>query len=193
MGNVIRIVNTIYRQPLQRIVIWIILLILLWALLRIIFKTLNQQIWHLLNILVLAISLFVIIYITLYNRSESTNELVLIPFYSFKEAKIQPEFYRSMLMNVFLFVPLGLSLPNAVDAAVLSQKRETISTVRLTIVIGFLLSATIEYLQYRYSLGRCEVDDVIMNTLGTVIGASSFVIKVPKRAGDRVRKNERDK
>ena len=37
---------------------------------------------------------------------------VLMPFVGLIEAQTQPEMYRSMLMNVFLFVPFGLSMPH---------------------------------------------------------------------------------
>ena len=67
-----------------------------------------------------------------------------------------------MLMNVFLFVPLGLSLPFVLGRGWLPRFT--------TIVVALAISAGIEYLQYRYALGRCEVDDVIMNTLGASVG-----------------------
>ena len=38
-----------------------------------------------------------------------------------------------------------------------------------------MLSAGIEYAQYRYALGMAEVDDVICNTLGAFIGAASLL------------------
>ena len=67
-----------------------------------------------------------------------------------------------MLMKVFLFVPIGLSLPFALGKGRLS--------VFLTVAAALIFSAGIEYMQYLYALGRCEVDDVIMNTLGALIG-----------------------
>jgi len=103
---------------------------------------------------------------TVYTRGESPSEAVLIPFKSFQEAKIQPELYRSMLMNVFLFVPIGLTLPFALGGRRMS--------VGITIAAALAFSAGIEYLQYRYALGRCEVDDIIMNTLGASLGCLSY-------------------
>lgn len=61
--------------------------------------------------------------------------------------------------------PIGLSLPFVLGKWKLS--------VPVTVVLACLSSAGIEYLQYRYSLGRCEVDDVIMNTLGALLGCSA--------------------
>ena len=107
----------------------------------------------------------VIFYMTVCARGEETAEAVLVPFQNFREAREQPELYRSMLMNVLLFFPIGLSLPFVLGKWKLS--------VPVTVVLACLSSAGIEYLQYRYSLGRCEVDDVIMNTLGALLGCSA--------------------
>lgn len=154
----------IYCQPLQRIFLWMFLLIFLWAYLG--FRKGREKRWRLLNCILFAGISAAIFYMTVYARGESPSEAVLVPFQSFQEAKIQPELYRSMLMNVFLFVPIGLSLPFVL------HKRS--SSIVITVLFAFLFSTLIEYLQFRYSLGRCEVDDVIMNTLGAVVGCLAY-------------------
>ena len=68
-------------------------------------------------------------------------------------------------MNVFLFVPTGLSLP-----FVLPFKHNG----AITILFAFCVSILIEIIQYKYGIGRCEVDDVIMNTLGALIGTLAY-------------------
>lgn len=73
-------------------------------------------------------------------------------------------------MNVFLFFPLGLTLSNA-----LPRKWHRWCRIILTTFVGCMLSAGIEYAQYRYALGMAEVDDVICNTLGAFIGAASLL------------------
>ena len=47
----------------------------------------------------------------------------------------------------------------------------------ITIVFAFLLSFTVEFLQYYYHLGRAETDDVICNTLGAAIGTLSYTLE----------------
>ena len=150
----------IYRQPLQRILLWMLLLAFLWAYLG--YRERNGLRWRLGNLILFAGAAAVIFYMTVYTRGEGAGEVVLEPFQSFQEAKIQPELYRSMLMNVFLFVPLGLTLPFVLGKGKLPGF--------LTILLALAFSAGIEYLQYRYALGRCEVDDIIMNTLGATVG-----------------------
>lgn len=73
-----------------------------------------------------------------------------------------------MLMNVFLFVPIGLSLPFA-----LSKKKHP---VIITMIAAFLFSVSIEAIQYYFALGLCEMDDVIMNTLGAMIGTLAYFL-----------------
>ena len=154
----------IYRQPLHRIVFWMLLLILLWGYLG--FREKNSLRWRLGNGAVFAGIVAAIFYMTVYARGESASEAILIPFQSFREAKLQPELYRSMLMNVFLFFPIGLSLPFVLG------KRGISFFITVTAALSF--SAGIEYMQYRYALGRCEVDDIIMNTLGALIGCLAY-------------------
>lgn len=176
----------IYVQPLRRIGLVIVLLVFLGVWLK--NRIEDHYGWRIFNVVVIAISIIAIFYCTLFSRNEGVTDLVLIPLQTFIEAKKQPELYRSMLMNVFLFVPFGLSMPNiagmigvAKRAETSSQKWEPVVIVTISVLCGLCLSAAIEFCQYKFSLGRCEVDDVIMNTLGTAIGAMSYIIKFPKR------------
>lgn len=63
------------------------------------------------NLLLADISLGGIIALTLFRTSGASDECILMPFHAFIEAQEQVEMYRSMLMNVALFVPFGLTLP----------------------------------------------------------------------------------
>jgi glycopeptide antibiotics resistance protein len=109
----------------------------------------------------------VILYITVFSRNERHLGVDLIPFSSFERVKSQPEMYRSMLMNVLLFVPPGLSLPFVFGGS-------TVKRILLTILTGFLLSVIVEAIQYFGVLGMAETDDVLCNTLGTVIGSCAY-------------------
>lgn len=165
-GRMSELFLMIYRQPLHRIIIFIILIVWLWGYLGNSFR--EKSWWKLLNVSVFAGTVVAICFSTLYSRGESTGEIFLIPFHSFIEAKKEPELYRSMLMNVFLFVPLGLSFPFTIS----KQKHSVV----ITVIFAFLFSVGIEAIQYYYKLGMCETDDVIMNTLGALIGAFGWII-----------------
>lgn len=151
-------ISWLYARPLWQIVCAIFL-----------FPILNGIAWkhnRKLCVCLSAAAAAAIIYITLLRRSAHSREIILIPFYSFVMAKKQPEIFREMLMNIFLFVPLGLFLPFTFKS----------KNVLKSIISAFILSLIIETVQYLFGLGLAEADDVLMNTLGTFIGSTSFWI-----------------
>lgn len=126
--------------------------------------------WRWGNLALMLLVAAAILYATLFSRAEGSTGLILTPFATFTAARVQPELYREMLMNVFLFFPLGLTLSNA-----LPRKWHRWLRIILTTLVGCALSAGIEYAQYRYALGLAETDDVICNTLGAFLGAASLL------------------
>ena len=126
--------------------------------------------WRWGNLALMLLVAAAILYATLFSRAEGGTGLILTPFASLTAARVQPELYREMLMNVFLFFPLGLTLSNA-----LPRKWHRWGRIILTTLVGCALSAGIEYAQYRCALGLAETDDVICNTLGAFLGAASLL------------------
>lgn len=143
-------------------------LLLLWPVLC---QRVGERRRVLLNTALACAATFIILYATILNRTPGNYELILTPFATFTAAQQQPELYREMLMNIFLFFPLGLTLSNA-----LPQKWHRWGRIALTTFVGCALSAGIEYAQYRCALGLAETDDVICNTLGAFIGSTSLLI-----------------
>ena len=81
----------------------------------------------------------------------------------YKEHLISSEFF----FNVLLFIPLGLLLYP------LFRKYKIVCSL----VLGFLLSLNIEWIQLVTHRGVFDVDDLINNTIGTAIGCfSAFFI-----------------
>lgn len=155
-------------------------LLLLWPVLC---QRVGERRRVLLNTALACAAAFIILYATILTRTPGDYELILTPFATFTAALQQPELYRAMLMNVFLFFPLGLTLSNA-----LPQKWHRWGRIILTTFVGCILSAGIEYTQYRYALGMAEVDDVICNTLGAFIGSTSLLIaRAIEKSRERVR------
>lgn len=159
-----------YGISLERIVWLMILGIGIWLVLEYVMKKISNHpfLWKLLNGMISMGIISIIIIITVLSRNKST-EVVLIPFHFLEEAKQQPEIYRSMLMNVFLFFPLGLTLPFALPERWKGK-------VLLAVGFAFLLSAGIEFAQYYFYLGRAEVDDIICNTFGAFLGSLALLI-----------------
>lgn len=127
--------------------------------------------WAAINKVLFFLSTAVVLYTTLLTRTSGGYEVILTPFAALAAARVQPELYREMLMNVFLFFPLGLTLSNA-----LPRRWNRWLRIGVTTLAGCLLSAGIEYAQYRFSLGMAETDDVLCNTLGALLGAASLLV-----------------
>lgn len=135
--------------------------------------------WKAVLAAVLLLAAAVTVYSTLGSRNGGyTGELQLVPFHSYREIRNggNPEIYRSNLMNVVLFYPIGLLL-----AALLPEKWPKWRKAVLPTLLLVLLSVGIEYAQYRWQLGKVEIDDVIHNSLGALLGSLCSLIPLPRK------------
>lgn len=162
-----------YRLPLWFVVLCTFLFVIFYAKLSEVFyrKQLTKSLFRLFNSVMLIFSLFLIAYATVINRNQTVRDLILQPFQSFIEAKIQPEMYRTMWMNVVLFVPFGVTFSN------LFSEKNTVISIILSLIFGLSISVLIEYVQYTLSIGLTQTDDVLCNTVGALIGYSSILTK----------------
>jgi len=97
----------------------------------------------------------------------SERGIIYIPFWSyFAISDGKPRLLEENIMNVVAFLPIGIFL--AIGAKRLKWWQAAIA--------GCSFSVVIEFLQYYFNKGQCEIDDVIHNTLGCVIGF--FIVKV---------------
>lgn len=158
----------IYTQPLSRVIIAMAIAIAIWGYAR---TKLCGKRWNFANALLACGMVVAILCITIIGRTTGERILILNPFASLAAARTQSEAYRELLMNIFLFFPLGLTFSNA-----LPQRWGRWRRIVITVIAGLLLSAGIEYTQYRFALGVAEIDDVICNTLGTFIGSTSLLV-----------------
>ncbi len=90
---------------------------------------------------------------------------------------------RSTLQNILLFVPLGIFLP-------LLWNRYT--SIRNTLLFGLGMSLAIELLQI-FTYRATDVNDLMTNTLGTLLGFCLAIIPVKKLAGFRNESSNRKK
>ena len=158
----------IYTRSLISIIASMALTLAVWSIFS---AHITTKRWKRGNFLLLLLMVEAVLYATLFSLSEGTDRFILTPFAAFAAAQQQPELYREMLMNVFLFFPLGLTLSNA-----LPQRLSRWVRIGITTLFACLLSIVIEYTQYYYALGMAETDDVICNTLGAFIGSTSLMI-----------------
>jgi len=115
----------------------------------------------------------VILQTTLWRNGEGTPMHSLQLFQSYRDAVItgNVEIYRSNFMNVVLFYPAGL-----LAASLLMRKWPEWCRLILVVTVLAALSAGIEFLQYHFRLGRCEIDDVIHNTAGALLGCLAAMV-----------------
>lgn len=82
----------------------------------------------------------------------------LIPLITAITSKAKFYHIPQMMLNIALFVPLGVFL------------RIRTANLKRSILTGLLLSFGIEIFQLILMRGICDVDDLILNTLGTMVG-----------------------
>jgi glycopeptide antibiotics resistance protein len=90
------------------------------------------------------------------------------PFSSYKsllQGEMPPLLYE-MVTNVLLFIPVGLLLSQQVLKCTARQQWF------IVFLLGLGLSLSIELLQLAFQKGSFEIDDIIHNTLGCLIGFS---------------------
>ena len=80
------------------------------------------------------------------------------------------EMVAENLLNVVLFLPVGILLGCSVWRM----------TWKRALLIGLVLSIAIEVLQFVFKKGFCEVDDVMHNTLGCLIGYGIYKMVTQK-------------
>lgn len=89
---------------------------------------------------------------------------------------VTPQEHAFVIENILLFVPFGVLFPMAVEGSQNGGSRMTDRLSRCTVVFGFLCSVCIETVQLITERGYCQLDDVVMNTLGSLVGYIIFLI-----------------
>lgn len=142
----------------------------------------DKRLWRPVIALLFLAWLAVIAVATLADRTPGLipMEPELIPFHSYRAvmAGENKEILRSNFMNLILFYPAGLFACELLPKSWSQAKR-----IILVAVLFALVSAGIEFCQYHFALGQAEVDDVIHNALGALIGALISTIPVKWKPG----------
>ena len=142
----------------------------------------NKRFWRPVIALLFLAWLVVIAVATLTDRTPGIipAEPELLPFHSYRAVMAggNREILRSNFMNVVLFYPAGLFACELLPKSWSLAKR-----VILVAMLFALISAGIEFCQYHFALGQAEVDDVIHNALGALVGALISTIPVKWKPG----------
>lgn len=90
-------------------------------------------------------------------------------FWMYRSLLTPEAFITNLVGNVFAFSPFGFLLP------VMTEKKRGL----IKVVLGsFLFSLIIESCQYIFKVGVFDVDDLLLNTIGGLIGYIIYKISV---------------
>lgn len=127
--------------------------------------------------------LYLVLQITVFGRNElDGGRSELIPFLSYYMLPVVGwrgwgvYIFYGLVGNVILFVPVGMLtalLPKVKHKYLLSG------------IVGFVFSLAIEITQYCTMLGTFEIDDLIHNTWGAVIGCAITLTLIKKEKSIR--------
>jgi glycopeptide antibiotics resistance protein len=103
------------------------------------------------------------------------NRYNLIPFRSIRlyfsaaENTGMASFIINILGNLIVFMPVGLFVPYFLE-----NVKGLKGTFRVGL-IGFFFSLWVETMQYVFSVGVFDVDDLILNTIGALLGLLIYI------------------
>lgn len=89
-----------------------------------------------------------ILWVTIFSRNVCANHIFKGLFW-----EVRNRYWNDIILNILFFVPLGILIGGKKGVA-----------------IGAILTFVVEMTQYIFKLGYCEVDDVMNNVIGTIIG-----------------------
>lgn len=161
-----RLFNFIYRRSPEELVRWCILAVLCFVLLQ--RRWGRQRWWKGLLVSGLIVWAGAVLYATLFSRIPRAGySMSVVPFHSYLEVLGggSRDLLRSNFMNGYLFFPAGVLCK-------LLLPERTVPWRKLAVIaaVFFCVSLSVEIMQYHYSVGHFEADDILHNTLGAVGG-----------------------
>lgn len=123
--------------------------------------------WKLVSGFLLIMIISFIAYLTFFSRSETYASYDIHAFRSYREAwnSFSIRNWQLVIFNILVFLPVGFLLPLTLNIMRKGYR---------TVILGILFSAGIEFGQYYTKLGLCELDDLINNSLGIILGYCLF-------------------
>ena len=127
----------------------------------------------------LGIAVAIILWLTILSRDTVVDDsLANYPFHSMLSFWNNIKKYGitgNFLGNIFIFIPIGFLYSPAFE------ERNQIQKLNGPILFGFSLSLMIELTQLVFSKGYCEIDDVLLNSVGTAVGCVFYKIMKKKK------------
>lgn len=86
--------------------------------------------------------------------------------------------FQNLLGNILIFLPFGMLVP------ILSKRYKGFWMVTL---LSFELSLAVELIQLVTKVGSCDVDDMLLNTIGGMLGYACFALLRRRRRKHRAK------
>ena len=102
------------------------------------------------------------------NSDQFKNESTLIGYLN----NVYDGWRRNLYGNIAMFIPVGLILPFCF---------KSMNTVRKVVLTGFICSLLIETTQLLLYERKTDIDDIILNTAGVLIGGCIYFLAVSVR------------
>lgn len=101
---------------------------------------------------------------TYFSRPPGSRNTVSLILGETWQGSVRSEAY--VIENILMMIPFGVLLPIILKPA---------ENVLCCISLGFFFSISLEYAQFLSQRGHMQIDDVVMNVIGTVIGYLFFI------------------
>lgn len=157
----------IYCRPLSEILTAMFCLCILWTVLRFAFmlRPGSARVWMWINRVLCVCSVAGVLLVTVLSRDSAGGGVSFDLFRLPTEPGPRDEYPRMLLMNAFLFVPLGMSLGSSWP-----RTMPVFRCILYTALGGLAVTLTCELLQLITGLGTPEADDLVMNLAGVLLG-----------------------
>lgn len=153
-----------YDIPVSKLVLLLVLFCCVWCFAKERFQVQKKQIWMELHLILLIICVALFLCVSLLNRRSVSGQQWPPLFWSYKLAFLKGSYdhFQEIYLNVLAFLFISLF------ALELFQSKAGKIAALFACV---LLSVSVESMQYFFSLGLAETDDIISNILGVILGA----------------------
>ena len=145
------------------IVYWILLTVLVVGYALIMFSQQTQKTQKIARLIFVEWVALIFCSAVIFREARAERAISLVPLSSYfciAENSYLKEVVMINLLNICMFLPVGFFLKCGYWSV----------TYKKVFLIGFIVSFFVELLQFTFSKGLCEVDDVIHNSLGCMVG-----------------------
>jgi glycopeptide antibiotics resistance protein len=145
------------------IVYWILLAVLVVGFALILFSQQTQKTQKIARLMLMEWVVLIFCSAVIFREARAERAINLVPLSSYfciAENSYLKEVAVINLLNICMFLPVGFFLKCGYRSV----------TYKKVFLVGFIVSFFVELLQFTFSKGLCEVDDVIHNSLGCMVG-----------------------